>query len=344
MTAPLVPADVDLRGMPWMPLDTVRLIDSDLFALSTGDEFKAAVALWCKSWTQVPAASLPDDDRILAHLSGTASRWKRVKAMAMRGWVRCDDGRFYHPVIAEKALEAWEERLEFRDKQDNENTRVQNYRMEHKALRVALREHGVVMPFDSKIGDLRARLEALQRSKPETQPETQPETKTFQDGNACNAPVMAKTGTGTGIYQEQEQKHARIDSPETPATPARSTDAARACLLLRQAGCARVNPGHPDLLAALAEGVAPETIRDTYAEKPDAANPFAWAIATARGRHAEGPKQISTGPPTARASSDSKTLTALKKLQGLKTDETLPTRVAAERDSGRLIEARDAES
>jgi hypothetical protein len=49
-----------------MPMDVVRLLDSDLFALSTGDEFKAALALWCKAWLQVPAASLPDDDRVLA--------------------------------------------------------------------------------------------------------------------------------------------------------------------------------------------------------------------------------------------------------------------------------------
>jgi hypothetical protein len=107
MTAPIVPAEVDLRGMPFMPLDTVRLADSDLFALSTGDEFKAAVMLWCKSWHQVPAASLPDDDRILAHLSSSYARWPAVRELALRGWVKCDDGRLYHPVIAEKALEAW---------------------------------------------------------------------------------------------------------------------------------------------------------------------------------------------------------------------------------------------
>ncbi|WP_140652848.1 hypothetical protein [Rhodanobacter glycinis] len=137
---------------------------------------------------------------------------------------------------------------------------------------------------------------------------------------------------------------ARTDFPVTPPpTGAPPTDAGRACLLLRQAGCARVNPSNPDLLAAIAEGVTPEAIRDTYGEKPDATNPFAWAITTARSRHAEGPKQISTGPPNGRQPSDSKTLTGLKKLQGLKTDETLPTRVASERDSGRLIEAGDAE-
>lgn len=108
---PLTPADCDLRGLPFMPLDVMRVLDSDLFALASGDEFKAAFALWCKSWLQVPAASLPDDPRVLAHLSGAGSRWSKVKAMALRGWIRCRDGRLYHPVVAEKAREAWEHRL-----------------------------------------------------------------------------------------------------------------------------------------------------------------------------------------------------------------------------------------
>jgi hypothetical protein len=214
----MVPPEVDLRGMPWMPLDTVRLIDSDLFALSTGEEFKAAVALWCKSWTQIPAASLPNDDRILAHLSGTASRWKRVKEMCMRGWVLCDDGRYYHPVIAEKAMEAWREREEYQERQENETTRLQQFRAEHKALRKALRAHGIVLPFDTKIDVLRERVALLPETKPETETETQPETKTFQDGNACNAPAMAKTGTGTGIYQEQELHPRRPSQDSSPRT------------------------------------------------------------------------------------------------------------------------------
>ncbi|WP_086660148.1 DUF1376 domain-containing protein [Acetobacter indonesiensis] len=110
MPEPLTPADCDLRGLPYMPLDIVRLIDSDLFAISTGDEFKAAVALWCKSWLQVPAASLPDDDRVLSHLSGAGPRWKRVRDVALKGWVKCSDGRLYHQVISEKACQAWKSR------------------------------------------------------------------------------------------------------------------------------------------------------------------------------------------------------------------------------------------
>ncbi|MBO1329261.1 DUF1376 domain-containing protein [Acetobacter suratthaniensis] len=109
-TAPLTPPESDLRGLPFMPLDTVRLLDSDLFALSTGDEFKCAVALWCKAWQQVPAGSLPDHDRVLAHLSGAGVGWPGVRGMALHGWVLCTDGRLYHPVLAEKANHAWKAR------------------------------------------------------------------------------------------------------------------------------------------------------------------------------------------------------------------------------------------
>lgn len=113
---PLTPPECDLRGMPYMPLDIVRLFDSDLYALSTGDEFKAALSLWGKAFLQRPGGSLPNDERILAHLSGAGSRWPEVRDMALRGWVRCSDGRLYHPTVAEKAREAWEARLARRER------------------------------------------------------------------------------------------------------------------------------------------------------------------------------------------------------------------------------------
>lgn len=122
-TAPLTPPDCDLRDFAYMPLDATRLMDSDLFALSTGDEFKAAIALWCKSWLQVPASSLPDDDRVLAHLSGAGSKWRKVKEMALRGFVRCSDGRLYHPVVAEKANDAWAKKQSYRDRSRKGNAK-----------------------------------------------------------------------------------------------------------------------------------------------------------------------------------------------------------------------------
>jgi hypothetical protein len=47
---PLTPPDCDLRDFSWMPLDVIRLRDSDLAVISSGDAFRAAVLLWCASW------------------------------------------------------------------------------------------------------------------------------------------------------------------------------------------------------------------------------------------------------------------------------------------------------
>jgi len=107
VTKPMTPHDADLRGYPAMLLDVQRLRDSDIANESTGDEFRAAVLLWCASWHQLPAGSLPDSDRALCRLAGYGrdmDGWLQVRDGALRGWVLCDDGRLYHPVIAEKVM------------------------------------------------------------------------------------------------------------------------------------------------------------------------------------------------------------------------------------------------
>jgi hypothetical protein len=164
---PLTPADCNLRGYRWMPLDVGRVIDSDLFGISTGDEFKVAFRLWAKSWSQVPAASLPDDDRLLAHLAGLSenmAKWKRVRAVALRGWIKCSDDRLYHPVIAEKALEAMGKREQHNDREDNEQSRQQRYRERRKALFETLREHGIVPSKDVKTDELERLIASLEPS------------------------------------------------------------------------------------------------------------------------------------------------------------------------------------
>jgi hypothetical protein len=66
---------------------------------------------------EVPAASLPDNERVLADHAGLGLKaFRRARAQAMRGWVKCSDGRFYHPVVAEVALEAWSGRVRVRER------------------------------------------------------------------------------------------------------------------------------------------------------------------------------------------------------------------------------------
>lgn len=107
---PLTPADCDLRDFQYMELDVRRLRDSEFAAGASGDGFRAGVLLWCAAWHQIPAASLPDNDVELANLAGygrVVKEWRRVRAEALNGFVKCADGRLYHPVIAEKAVAAW---------------------------------------------------------------------------------------------------------------------------------------------------------------------------------------------------------------------------------------------
>lgn len=111
MTLPLTPADCDLSSYKFMPVDIIRLFGSRFHAIANDSEWRAGVTLWLKSFHQVPAASLPDDDIELcrlAELGRDAKAWKKIREKALHGWIKCDDGRLYHPVVAEKAIEAWE--------------------------------------------------------------------------------------------------------------------------------------------------------------------------------------------------------------------------------------------
>lgn len=112
---PLTPIDCDLRGYEFMPLYGQRLFGSRLYSLALRDPRAglAAVKLWWEAWQQCPAASLPDDDFDLARMAdfgGDLKGWKKVRDIALHGFVRCADGRLYHPILAASALDAWERR------------------------------------------------------------------------------------------------------------------------------------------------------------------------------------------------------------------------------------------
>lgn len=103
---------MDVREFNGFMLDVEKLTASELVALSSGEEFKAAVMLWCRAWKQVPAGSLPNDDRVLAAFSGAGKQWKKVKEMALRGFVLCSDGRLYHQTLCEDARRAYGKKVE----------------------------------------------------------------------------------------------------------------------------------------------------------------------------------------------------------------------------------------
>lgn len=128
---PLTPPDCDLTGMDWMPLHGHRLFRSD-FYLRTTDQVKVvAMELWWNSWFQVPAASLPDDDIVIASLAGFSrdlKGWAKIRGHVLHGFVKCNDGRLYHRFLAQEAVVAYERRLKSQAKRQADRDRLQAWR------------------------------------------------------------------------------------------------------------------------------------------------------------------------------------------------------------------------
>ena len=222
LPAPLTPADCDLRGLEWMPLDVVNITESDLFMEASGDEFKAAFSLWCKSWRQVPAGSLPNKEAVLAGLSG-ARNWKKVRDVAMRNWVLCSDNRWYHPVVAAKALEAWPSRQAFERKKSADAERKAREREARSALFELLRSHNIVPSYDTKTSQLRELAKPFQ---------PQPVTHETVTGHVtCDVTVTARTGTGTGTGTGEVNP--TVEPVQTDAAKASDRFDAKAWLVTR---------------------------------------------------------------------------------------------------------------
>jgi hypothetical protein len=175
-----------------MPLDIRRLLTSRAW-IEASYEPKighALMSLWCESWHQIPAASLPDNDKILAHLAMCdSSTWAEIRERVMADWRLCSDGRWYHPFVAEKAKEAWTRKLQRRD---NARTATER-RLElyHERMR---------------------QLDKVSERRRENRLKNQKVTEGQRDVNATStlrderSDVTTTTGTGTGTGTEKKEK------------------------------------------------------------------------------------------------------------------------------------------
>jgi hypothetical protein len=111
LLAPLTPAECDLTDFPFMPLMVARLRRSKswLMAKRQPELGFYMVNLWTAAWHDRPAASLEDDDDMLCELAMCdVKHWPKVRDKVLQGWVKCSDGRLYHPVVAEQAMNSWQ--------------------------------------------------------------------------------------------------------------------------------------------------------------------------------------------------------------------------------------------
>lgn len=308
---PLVPAEVDLRGLEYMPLLGARLYGSD-FNLDASDlEFRVGLRLWWASWNQVPAGSLPSQDNRLCKLAGleeAAAKWRKVRTMALHGFIECADGRLYHPVIAEQALIAWEKRAEHVAEQQNSNERKRRDREERRAMFEALRAVGVVPAWDTKKDDLR-RLYAAHV----TQPVTPPVTVT---GHAQVTPPVTVTETArTG--RDGTGRNTEYRDPAGASTVAAHTRAGQAVLRMKAKGLTvGLSPSHPKLLALLQAGITDDELADAAADAVSKGKPFAYALATAEGRRRDAAASASLPRQQVRRSATDRQVATINALTG----------------------------
>ncbi len=205
---PMTPADCDLRGLEYMPLLGQRLFGSDFNGTASDSEWRAALTLWWAAWTQCPAGSLPDDDAALcrlADLGRDVKTWLKLKGKALHGFVRCSDGRLYHPTLAEQAVIAWDKRQQDRAARTADTQRKAKERAARSDLFKQLEAVGVTPDWNTKTTELRDLVTRHCHGQSDTghAPVTPPVTRT----------VTAKTGRDVYSVANATGASPKIDDP-----------------------------------------------------------------------------------------------------------------------------------
>jgi hypothetical protein len=274
---PLVSAEVDLRDFPDMMLDVRKLRDSRFGAEVSADAFRAGVMLWCAAWHQVPCGSVPDDDIELANLAGYGrfvKEWKKSRAQALQGFVKCCDGRLYHETVSAKANAAWIKRLEHYYERARDRLRKANKDRSAKGLALipeitfdAWNAQRLATGIPMEKADASA---GIPPPAPPTDPGIPPET--------------ALKGEGTERERERESIKPPA-APPPPPLPAAPTPAVAARVeLIAKLKAAEIFPESPALLDPLiAAGVGWDEFEPHVAKALKAAKPFRFLVAIVAG-------------------------------------------------------------
>lgn len=101
------PYAADTRAKGWrFELDAERIEQSDTWALASPPQRAWLLRLWMVAWMQTPCGSLPESDELIAVRLGMGlPEFQQNRAILLRGWYTANDGRLYHPVIADLVIE-----------------------------------------------------------------------------------------------------------------------------------------------------------------------------------------------------------------------------------------------
>ena len=94
---------------PMTAIAAMRLVGQELAVEGIPER---NLATFVTTWMEPEARRVIDDN--LHRTWAAVPEWESVRGVALRGFMKCSDGRLYHRVICEKALAAWNERKRFR--------------------------------------------------------------------------------------------------------------------------------------------------------------------------------------------------------------------------------------
>jgi uncharacterized protein YdaU (DUF1376 family) len=285
LPAPLVPADVDLTDFGFMPLEVRKLLSSSLWIKAKKDPRlgHAAMSLWCEAWHQVPCASLPDDDEVLAELARCDEKeWKRVRERVLANFVKCSDGRLYHETVAKKAMESWTAKVAQRERT---KAATKAREAKHRA-----RDEQRDVPRNDERDEQRDVPRNDERDEQRDVPrnDERDEQRDEQRDVARDEDRDVHQGTVKGQGELKEIQGARPDAttlralaegtaePEDPAIGA-GTRYGLAAKAMRQRGCA-ATPGDPRLRQLVDQGASLEEFEAVGAEAADKGKGPAWAL------------------------------------------------------------------
>lgn len=269
LPAPLVPPEVNLTDFGFMPLEVRKLLSSSLWIKAKKDPRlgHAAMSLWCEAWHQVPCASLPDDDEVLAELARCDEKeWKRVKDRVLINFVLCADGRLYHETVAQKAMESWTAKVAQRERT---KAATKAREAKHRA-----RDEQRDVPRNDSRNDQRDDARDEQRDVHQGTVKGQGELKEIQ-------------GAHPGATTLRAPDPGEPEPPKPEPVPGSGSPYGLAVLAMRQQGMADANPGHASLRALVDAGVSIEEFQSVSAEAVGKQRGFAWALATLTNRRKE---------------------------------------------------------
>jgi len=110
---------IDLRDFPFMPLHIERLRKSKAWLQCKRHPELAFYLfnLWMRSWHEIPAGSVEDDDDVLADAAMCSMpRWLKIRDQVLRNWEKKEDGRLYHTTVTEIAAASWQGKIKQRNR------------------------------------------------------------------------------------------------------------------------------------------------------------------------------------------------------------------------------------